>query len=467
MQLTKYGGLTGSFLLLASGILVGNLPRDSRLFALRDALRLSDTQRHWTGWGLAVAGLVVLTAAWWSLRREAVRRESLPLVWRTVALWLLPVLVAPPLLSADGWLYVGNGWLLGHGDSPYVVALDTLPDTLRSAVSHRWIHTPSPYGPLAHLWGVLAAKTTSAPWLLLWWYRALAVLGLVLTGWAVPRLARRTGRDPVDASALVLASPWMIAQGVGGLHLDLITAGLGLVALVLTTPGRWRAGAVVAGLAVAVKVTGGAVLVGVALLSLARGAHPLRRLQRAGQVAVVALWVVVGLGLLTRTGIGWVHALTVPEGQISWSSLSWEVGRALPVLAPALKLLGGLTVLAVAGWAVVRGEPRPSYAIGVSGLLGLLIIELGPVAHYWYFLLAVPLLACVPLSRASAAACRTLVVVLGLAVVADPPTTPALHDLVVGARWALLVLPAVAWVVVRRTERREAREERLLPLTRS
>ena len=49
---------------------------------------------------------------------------------------------------------------------------------------------------------------------------AIALIGLVLLAWAVPRLAAWTGVNPALSSAVVLASPLMLANGVGvyGLH---------------------------------------------------------------------------------------------------------------------------------------------------------------------------------------------------------------------------------------------------------
>ena len=144
--------------------------------------------------------------------------------------WAAPLFLGTPLFSGDGWSYVATGYLTGHGQSPYVVTPEVLPPLLRSGVSPRWIDTPSPYGALPLEWGALFSQMTHNPWLLLLAYRVFALIGLAVVAWAVPRLARRGGHDPVDASALVVASPFVLAHGIGGLHNDLPMVGLMLVA---------------------------------------------------------------------------------------------------------------------------------------------------------------------------------------------------------------------------------------------
>ena len=54
----------------------------------------------------------------------------------------------------------------------------------------------------------------------------MALAGLALLAWAVPRLARWGGANPALASGLALASPLMVANGVAGLHNDLLMVGL-------------------------------------------------------------------------------------------------------------------------------------------------------------------------------------------------------------------------------------------------
>jgi alpha-1,6-mannosyltransferase len=61
---------------------------------------------------------------------------------------------------------------------------------------------------------------------------------------------------------VVVASPLMLANGVGGLHNDLLMAGLMAAALVAAAEHGWLAGALVGASAAAVKVPGGLVCIG-------------------------------------------------------------------------------------------------------------------------------------------------------------------------------------------------------------
>src|SRR5690242_3226548 len=65
------------------------------------------------GWLL---GTAILAYAWWAARdRVPSGRWSL----RTAALWAAPFLVVPPYGSRDVYLYACQGYLYGHGISPY------------------------------------------------------------------------------------------------------------------------------------------------------------------------------------------------------------------------------------------------------------------------------------------------------------------------------------------------------------
>ncbi len=127
---------------------------------------------------------------------------------------------APPLFSRDGWSYAAQGELTRIGLSPYVWGPGILDGQIIEAVDPRWMLTPAPYGPLPLLGGGFAAELFDDPWLMVIAHRVLAVLGLLALAWAVPRLASWAGYDGAVASAMVLASPLMLAHGIGGVHND-------------------------------------------------------------------------------------------------------------------------------------------------------------------------------------------------------------------------------------------------------
>jgi alpha-1,6-mannosyltransferase len=447
------------------------LPRDTWMDDLGPLWSVRDAAHHLT-WGLCLgaAGLVLLSWAWWDLWRVARgRRTDVAAVRRTAALWAAPLLLAPPLFSGDGWSYVATGALAARGESPYAWTPAALPTPLRSGVAPIWRFTPSPYGPISVAWGSAFAHVTRDPWLLLESYRLAAVLALALLAWAVPKLAVRGGVDPTEATVLVVASPFLLAHGIGGLHNDVVVAALGLAAIVLSRPGRWLSGAVLVGLAAAVKAPGVAAALGVVLLSLGAGASWAARLRRAVEVGAVVLGVVLGCGWLTGLGTGWIGALTVPDHEQTALSITAVTGRWVhgvlrragpegiriihDVHPEVLAKRIGLVVLAfVAIVALLRTRlDAPAQAIRSSGFVLLAAVVLSPVVHYWYFLWCVPVLACAPLRRSQRAALVAAVLTLGLTAVGDRALR--IGWLWEGSAWALLLVPAATWLVVRLDER--------------
>lgn len=454
-------GVAGSTLLLVSGLADAHVPVGSRL----RRLGLRQLQHH-VGLGvlLALVGLALLTWAWLSLVRHATGRpDGVRLArWAAVA-WTLPLVAAPPLFSRDGWSYVATGWMAGHGFSPYVDTPSILPPALRSGVDPVWRHTTSPYGPLPLLWGAGASRLTQDAWAMLVADRLLAYGGLLVLALAAPRLATRVGRDPGRASAVAIASPLVVAHGIGGLHHDQVTAALMVAALTLTRRDRWFWAAVLVGLTAAVKVTGGAAGVGVVLLSLPAAPSFALRLRRTVEVGVVSGATLVAASLAGGLGLGWTRGLSRTAHEVAHLAPTALVGRwtreGLVHLGPAgvrlvvelrpektLEHAGLVVVALVTAWVLLfRKVLDERSAVTAAGLVVLAEVLLSPAVHYWYFLMPVSLLALAPLSRRGERTLIALVAALGVTAALDP----AEH-----VRWfapvALLVLvalPATAWAL--------------------
>ncbi|WP_180923732.1 polyprenol phosphomannose-dependent alpha 1,6 mannosyltransferase MptB [Nocardioides marinisabuli] len=262
-------GVVGSVLVLLGGLVISAVPHSSWVADL--AWRHSMPGRM-SGLVVVVGGLGLLSAAWVRLWRAAGHGHAdLHAVRRATVLFVLPLLVAPPLFSRDGWSYAAQGELTRLGLSPYTWGPGVLSGPVVEAVDPRWLATPTPYGPLPLLWGSGTARLVDSPWAMVVGHRLLALVGLALLAWALPRLAAWTRHDPAFVSALVLPSPLVLAHGVGGLHNDLLMVGLGAAALVVAAERGWVLGAATGGLAAAVKLPGGLVCLGVVLLSLHAG----------------------------------------------------------------------------------------------------------------------------------------------------------------------------------------------------
>ena len=108
-----------------------------------------------------------------------------------------------------------------------------------------------------------------------------------------------------------------MAHGIGGLHHDLMTAALMVAALAVTRRDRWLWGAVLVGLAAAVKLPGAAALVGVVLLSLVPGATLGQRVRRSVEVALVSGATLVAVSLASGLGLGWTRGLTRTAAEVA------------------------------------------------------------------------------------------------------------------------------------------------------
>ncbi|HET9519253.1 MAG TPA: polyprenol phosphomannose-dependent alpha 1,6 mannosyltransferase MptB [Actinoplanes sp.] len=417
-------GVLGYLAVLAGGLVISVVPESAWAASLPpvSALR-ADLVGRMLGLTVVVAGLGLAAAAWLRLVQYAAAEdghgagERLGLVRRATAAWSIPLLVAPPLFSRDGWSYAAQGEMTRLGLNPYVWTPSVLDGPIVEAVDPRWMDTPTPYGPLPLLWGAFAAQLTDDPWLLVIAHRVLALVGVALLLWAVPRLAGWAGRDRAAATAIAVPSPLVLGHGVAGVHNDLLMVGLVAAALVVATERRgWVAGAVLAGLAAAVKLPGGLAGIGVALLTLGVNVPVGQRIRRLVQVAAVATSVLWLVGVLGGVGSGWVHALGVPGEvrtplsavtQLGWLTgvLLTPAGASVEESVAVARLLGQVAAVAVLGRLALRTATGvPATAVRCVALGLLVVVVLGPVVHHWYLLWCVPLLAACHLGRRASAA---------------------------------------------------------------
>ncbi|CAN5137434.1 alpha-(1-_6)-mannopyranosyltransferase A [soil metagenome] len=410
---------------------------------------------------IVMLGLGLVASQWLSLCRRVAhaqgddREDALALVRHATLVWSAPLLLAPPLFSRDGWSYAAQGMLAKAGISPYEHGPSLLNGPIVEAVDPRWMETVTPYGPIPVWLGSFGAHVTGNPWLLVIGHRVVAVSGLVLLAWAVPRLARWSGLNPALASAIVLASPLMLANGVGGLHNDLLMVGLMAAALVVALERGWFAGALLGGAAAAVKAPGGLVCIGIVLLSLPVAASLPERLRRLASVGATSGGLLLGLGVMSGLGSGWVGALGVPGSVNTPLSLPTLVGGALDRiagvaglgLAPATLLdlvrqLATIGALALAGWVALRWRTGSAIeAVRAVTLVMSALVLLSPVVHLWYFLWVVPFLAVIQLPRTAMAALLGWSLVFGLAAPLDSSLHGAYLAIVLGSLLLAALVP--------------------------
>jgi alpha-1,6-mannosyltransferase len=372
----------------------------------------------WLGYGhgkqmavfVVYVGIALLVWSWIRLGREVrlgnVDRRGM---WIAIGMWMLPLLVAPPLFSRDMFTYLAQGDLALHGFNPYQYGVSVLGDHLSANVDPTWQDTPTPYGPLFILVAksvvLITGQSTIVGVIAL---RVTLCTGMVLLCWALPRLAERLGGSPTGALWLAAANPLVLLYLVGGGHNDLLMVGLLAAGIVLVLDGRHRQGFLLVTLAFAVKATAGILLPFLVLIWASRlsGSWP-RRLVRAG---VFGLAVVVpafaACTLLAGVDLGWLPALSTSNLVVSWLSLPTGAGQIAylvgglfgPVdLQSILSVTRGvgwllLVVLVVRQWWLAR-DGDPTTVIRRASLALLAVILCSPATLPWYFSWALVLAA--------------------------------------------------------------------------
>ena len=446
-RLPRRLGLTGALLMGIGALGAGALPVPNPLFGLR---LISLPARNATAAiAITYAGMGMLVLAWlWIGRMLRARGAVAPApdlaqLARTGLLWALPLALAPPMFSKDVYSYLAQSAIAARGFDPYALgpaAALGVDDPLTRTIPTIWRDTPAPYGPLFLMLGRgITTLTESDVVLGVVAHRILALLGVGLLVWALPRLARRCELDAGLVLWLGVVNPLVLFHLVSGIHNEGLMLGLMLAGLELGLRGVDRAGhlrdplflagAVVIGLGAAIKLPA---VLALGFLGMAaarrRGGRTRDVVAAAAVLAVVAVVVLGTLGLASGLGFGWTGTLGTANVIRSWMSLSTDLGQLSGQVGILLGLgdhtdtvltitrgLGGVAAAVVCVHlllGVLRGRLDPVTGLGVG--LGAVVL-LGPVVHPWYLLwAAIPLAATrgMPQHRRAALAASALLAVM-------------------------------------------------------
>jgi len=361
---------------------------------------------------MTTTGAVMMALAWLMLGRFALgkRRMSRGDLDRTLLLWVLPLLVAPPMYSKDVYSYLAQSQICRLGLDPYRVGPATglgLGHVFTLSVPSLWRETPAPYGPL-FLWigrGISALTGENIVAAVLC-HRLVVLLGVGLIVWATPRLARRCGVAEVSALWLGAANPLLIMHLVAGIHNEAPMLGLMLAGTEFAdwAPlGMLLTGSVLIVLSSQIKLPSLLALGFVTTALAQRYGGTLRSLLLAGALMTgLSLAVMAAVGSASRLGFGWIYTLGTANVVRSWMSPptlialgTGQVGILLGLgdhTTAVLSLTRGIGVLLIAvlvAWllmAVLRGRLHPVGGLGVA--LGGTVL-LFPVVQPWYLLWAI------------------------------------------------------------------------------
>ncbi|TDC40995.1 polyprenol phosphomannose-dependent alpha 1,6 mannosyltransferase MptB [Micromonospora sp. KC213] len=403
----RWAGLAGAALVTVAGWLGGALPT----VPPHQPWRMPHGP---VALGCWLLGTALMVGAWWALRRGA---PSTRWAYRTAGLWLVPLLLAPPLASRDIYSYACQGWTYAAGADPYAAGVAAAGCPWVDSVAPLWRDTPAPYGPLFVLLAALAATVGGGLAGTVVVLRLLALAGVLLAGLCLPGLARACGVPTRRAAWLGLASPLVGVHLVAGAHNDALMLGLlllGLLVLVRASGGvrPLLVAGLLLGLAMAVKATA-VVVLPFAALAAVRGRYTVRALLRDGGPVVGGAGVALtAVSALSGLGLGWIGGLAHSGDSQQWTSPPTAVGFVVdylgalagrkPGAVPAARAVG-LVLLAVLlvllwwrTWSALRrrgdvrqrihrfAAARPRAALfGAGGALAA-TMALAPVFHPWY-----------------------------------------------------------------------------------
>jgi alpha-1,6-mannosyltransferase len=360
---------------------------------------------------LVVVGAALLLTGWLILGRELRRgvRYDVETLIRTMWLWAIPFLLAPPMFSRDPWSYAAQGNLAREGFDPYVFGPSVVPGPFLDAVDPMWAYTPAPYGPVFFVLArTVVGGTGGDPYLAVLGMRVLALIGVLLLVRYLPRLARACGVDPELAVWLGLLNPLVLLHFVSGAHNDALMIGIVVAGLAIALESNPALGAAVVGVGICVKAPAILALGFVGVIWARQLSGRLRLAGGLGLAAATGLGTFVLLTELTRLGYGWLFALDTPGTVRTWLSLPTALGMVggkttellgLPGYTDGLitvsRLLASAAAVAICAWILLRrGSAAPARG---AGLCLLVVVVLGPVVHAWYLLWGAILLAATPL----------------------------------------------------------------------
>jgi alpha-1,6-mannosyltransferase len=408
------------------------------------------------------AGIAALALAWLGLGRVLLRqRFAAGQLWPVAVIWCLPLVLGAPLFSRDVYSYLAQGTIAHLGLSPYThapVVLGRLGHAhVLNAVDPFWRSATAPYGPL-FLGAISAAVGLTGSHLIAGALaiRAIELIGLVLLGVFVPRLARAAGADPVRALWLTLLSPLVLLQLVAAGHNDLLMVGVMVVGVTLALEGRPLWAVATCTLAATIKVPAIAAVAFVAFAWARAEPDWPTRIARAAKAIAVSIAVGAAVTLITGFGIGWVssalfstpaqvHLAITPATDLSWTaaSLLRDLGASVSFRAiqSVLRVVafGASIVVGIALLLRTRRETLPRN-------LGLALIAFalgGPAAWPWYLCWGLVMLAVWRRAQASRVLVAGILVATVLVKPAGTLALPIASSPVIAALW--VVVAAGAW----------------------
>ncbi|MHB1787140.1 MAG: polyprenol phosphomannose-dependent alpha 1,6 mannosyltransferase MptB [Acidimicrobiales bacterium] len=404
-------------------------------------------------------GMLLLLKSWWTLAQTVRRHPGFKLAHLAgvFALWVLPLLFIPPLFSRDVYSYAAQGEMVSRGISPYHFGPDTLgSNPYVNSVDPLWGNSPAPYGPLfLGLAGLLATVTAHKVLATVVGLRLLALFGVGLVAYFLPKLARHLGRDPAEAFVLAVLNPVTLLHLIAGAHNDALMVGLMVAGLTVAKRGRPVAGIVLCTLAAAVKAPAALAVVYIGWEWMGEDIPWRERVRPVATSLLIATGVMAFLSRVSGLGWGWISALSTPgtvRNLISpFTALGVFVGNLVhglglgisPAALLALSRAGGLALAVVVCVALLWNSHKLGSIRALAASL-LVIVVFSPVIWSWYLAWGIILL--VPVATG-----RLYLLVIGLSFAAcyvGLPTSQFMLDKLAQVLQGFLIAGALIMVLV-------------------
>ncbi len=436
MRRTRLFGATGTVLMAIGALGAGARPVvQDPTFGVR--LLNLPSRIQTVSLTMTTTGAVMMALAWLMLGRFALgsRRMTRSQLDHTLLLWVVPLLIAPPMYSKDVYSYLAQSQISANGLNPYKVGPAPglgLDHVFTLSVPSLWRETPAPYGPL-FLWvgrGISALTGENIVAAVLS-HRVVVLLGVGMIVWAVPRLARRCGVAEVSALWLGAANPLLLMHLVAGIHNEALMLGLMLTGTEFALRGidsakplwpkplRWPQrrddwaqwmppamlvlGAVLITMSSQVKLPGLLALGFVGMALAYRWGSTVKAFVLASAfMTSLSLVVMAIIGWASGLGFGWIFTLGTANVVRSWMSpptllalgtgqvgILLGLGDHTTAVLSLTRAMGVLIIMITVTWlllAVLRGRLHPVGGLGVA--LGATVL-LFPVVQPWYLLWAI------------------------------------------------------------------------------
>lgn len=398
-------GLVGSAVLAIGALGVGWVPTDELNSTIIHAMQ-SPGLGKLVSTASVILGGALLLQSWLVVGGDVLAGHIRGVrgLWGVLALWVTPLMLVPPLFSRDAYSYYAQGKLMLRGVDPYTNGVASIPGWFDSGVDPMWQNTPTPYGPLFLALSRGMAALTSNPFMAVIGFRVLAVIGVALLAYYVPRLAFHHGIEPAKALWLGVMNPLVLMHFVAGVHNDALMVGLLVAGLCLAVERRVVAGTLLVVAAGMVKPIGLLALPFVGLVWAGTRADWRGRFLAWAKVGGLTVGSFVVFSAIVGLSAGWIRALTTPGVVKTWLSpstaagmftgdvLDWiGLGDHTDLAVNVFRMLFMIAAIAIVAWLILRPEGRTP--VRGATLAFVVVVLFGPVVQPWYLLWALPLAA--------------------------------------------------------------------------